>query len=270
MNNKESPKGREKRRIRSIDVGFKVIRVLEKAEGKIPLKMVADSVEMPPSQVYPYLVSFCDAGLVAQDPITGRYGLGPYAIQLGLSVIRQLDVVELARAPMEELRNATGLSVHLSVWSNEGPVIVAKLDGNLSIPMSIRVGHVLPLLAPATGRVFLAYLPQTDTAAILRRETSYGAGLRQRAEEAVEKIRQTGVAFSDSQLYEGFAGMSAPLFNHEGAVVAVMTLLGEARSVDLSLDSAPCKKLLLAAKSISIGLGWQPSDTDNSAASEGD
>lgn len=256
----ETPASREKRRIRSIDVGLEVIRVLEKAGGKLPLKAIALAANMPASKVYPYLVSFCDAGLVAQDPLTGRYGLGRYAVQLGVSAIRQLDVVELARAPMEELRNATGLSVHVSVWSNEGPVIVAKVDGNLSVPMSIRVGHVLPLQAPATGRVFLAYLPESETSAILRREAAYGAGLRHRAEQAVEQIRESGVALSDSQLYEGFAGISAPLFDHEGKLVAAMTLLGEARSVDLRLESAPCQRLLATTRSISQELGWQPAE----------
>ena len=76
-------KAQGQRGIQSIEVGFRLIRVLETATGKLPLKTLADLAEMPASNAHLYMVSFCRVGLAVQDPITLRYGLGPYAVQVG-------------------------------------------------------------------------------------------------------------------------------------------------------------------------------------------
>lgn len=255
---------RDKRRIQSIDVGFQIVRVLEQANGKLPLKSIAEAASMPASKIYPYLVSFCDLGMVEQDPVTGRYGLGRYAVQLGLSAIRQRDVVEQARPVMEGLRESTGLSAHVSVWSNDGPVIVVKVDGDLGLPMSIRVGYVLPLLSSATGRVFLAHLPSAEVAHLLKRELTPDAGLRIRAKEAAQEVLTSGIALSDSQLYEGFAGMSVPVFDHEGKIAAAITLLGERRHVELRPDSRAALELLTAGQAVTRAMGGSPRAGDSS------
>src|SRR5688572_17116037 len=102
-------KVRNKRRIQSIDVGFRLIRVLEAASGKLPLSKVSELADMPASKAHLYMASFVQAGLVEQDPVTMRYGLGPYALQLGAAAMRQLDVAQVSREALDGLQSATGL-----------------------------------------------------------------------------------------------------------------------------------------------------------------
>src|SRR4051812_49834488 len=85
-----------RRRVQSIEVGFRVLRVLRMAEGPLPLREIAARAGMPPSKVHLYLVSFVRENMAYQDIQNGHYGLGSFAIQLGLAAIRQLDVVGLA------------------------------------------------------------------------------------------------------------------------------------------------------------------------------
>lgn len=98
----------EPRRIRSIGVGFRVIRALEKAESPLPLKTIAAASGMTASKAYLYLATFEREGLVRQDPATGHYGFGPSIIRLGLAAIRQIDIVRLAREELDRLRERTG------------------------------------------------------------------------------------------------------------------------------------------------------------------
>src|SRR5688572_18613122 len=113
----------ERRGIQSIEVGFALIRELSKAQGKLPLKTLAAGADMSPSKAHLYLVSFIRLGLVVQDPVTARYGLGPAAIQLGIAAINQLNVVEVAHKHLEAFLESTGASVSLSIWGNRGPTI---------------------------------------------------------------------------------------------------------------------------------------------------
>src|ERR1700754_2999893 len=100
----KSVKAQGQRGIQSIEVGFRLIRVLEAAAGKLPLKTLSDLAEMPASNAHLYMVSFCRVGLAVQDPITLRYGLGPYAVQVGLAGLRHLEVTDIARGFLEELQ----------------------------------------------------------------------------------------------------------------------------------------------------------------------
>lgn len=247
---------RSQRRIQSIDVGFRLIRVLERAGGKLPLSVIADAADMPASKAHLYMVSFVQLGLVEQDPASMRYGLGPYALQLGAAALRQLDVVQLSRAAMDELQTATGLLVFLSVWGNRGPVIIAKVDSTAEAVVSIRVGHVLPLYHSATGRMFLAHKSHAAVQHAISREQSVDATVRQRAEESLPLIRERGLAFSDSQLNIGFASISAPVFDFAGEIVAVITLLGMNNDIHLDPLGSAASEVRRAAERVSRQLAY--------------
>lgn len=249
-----------RRRIQSIEVGFRLIKVLERAGGMLPLSTIAEQADMPASKAHLYMVSFTELGLVVQDPATMRYGLGPYALQLGAAALRQIDVVEAARAPMSRLQEATGLLIFLSIWGNRGPVIVSKVDGTVEVLLSVRVGYVLPLYRAATGRVFLAYLPRSVVKPVLAREADVDEALKIRAEESLAGIRRERLAISDSQLNAGFASMSAPIFDYAGNIGAAVTALGMRNEINLDLHGPVARLVRATATDISRALGYQPDE----------
>ncbi len=246
---------RGQRKIQSIEVGFRLIRVLERAAGKMPLGKIAELAEMPASKAHLYMASFVQIGLVEQDPATMRYGLGPYALQLGAAGLRQLDVAQLAREPLDRLQSATGLLVFLSVWGNRGPVIIHKVDATVEVLVSVRVGYVLPLYKAATGRVFLAYKPRSAVQHVETHERPVDAAVKQRAEQSLDLIRRRQLAFSDSQLNAGFASISGPVFDYAGEIAAAVTLLGMKNDIDIDPLGPTARLVLATAAGISRGLG---------------
>ena len=66
---------------------------------------------MAPAKAHPYLVSFGKLGLIEQDAASGRYGLGPLALQLGLISLQQFDPVRLATPRIVELAQLIGHTV---------------------------------------------------------------------------------------------------------------------------------------------------------------
>lgn len=251
---------RDQRHIQSIEVGFRLISVLEMARAKLPLKTIAERAGMPASKAHLYMVSFMRLGIVVQDPTSMRYGLGPYVVQLGLAGLRQLDVLDLARGPMEALQQRSGLSVYLSVWANMGPTIIARYDGELDVPMMIKVGHVLPLLTSATGRVFLALLPPGMLGPALRRASGSAAVAKTVVADAKREVGRNGVALSDSRVHQGFAAMSAPILDHDGAITASMTLIGLRAHVPLHADDAMVEDLRATCRHVSRALGYEMPD----------
>ncbi len=246
---------REQRSIQSIEIGFRLISALESSRAKMPLKLIAERAGMPASKAHLYMVSFIRLGLVVQDPVTMRYGLGPYAVQLGLAGLRQMDVLDLARTPMEELQQSCGLVVFLSVWGNMGPTIVAKFDGDPDVPLMIRVGHVLPALTSATGRVFLGLLPAAALEPALSAARATKAAVAQVVAEARREVEQAGITVSVGRVWEGLAALSAPIFDNAGSVVATITVLGLGTRVDVDPAGALARGLRGACTEVSAAMG---------------
>jgi DNA-binding IclR family transcriptional regulator len=216
------------RSIQSIEIGFGLIRVLERAEGALALKELALRAGMAASKAHFYLVSFKRVGLVAQDEATGHYALGRYALDLGLSALRRLDLVEISRETMRALSEEISESVFLSVWGNRGPTIVFKIDGPRRIPMTLQIGYVLPLLRSATGRIFLTHLPPQQTAVYLSEETlALAPDVRKKldADRLKQRVTESGVAETESLLNDGFIGLSAPVWNHQLDLAGALTVI---------------------------------------------
>jgi DNA-binding IclR family transcriptional regulator len=253
-------KAGQQRSIQSIEIGFTLINALERADGPLSLKEVAQRAGMSASKAHFYMVSFKRVGLVEQSPDTAHYTLGRYALDLGLSALRKLDLVELSREAMQALSTAIGESVFLSVWGNHGPTIVFKMDGPRPTPMALQIGYVLPLLRSATGRIFLSYLPTLQTAAYLDQEVA-ALTPKQRAaldaEKLKQRIRERQLADTDSLLNTGFAGLSAPIWNHQHELAGAITIISPsdaagaaaARNATLLRDTAHLLSRALGAVS---------------------
>ena len=250
-----------RRRVQSIEVGFRVLRVLRTAEGPLPLREIAARAGMPPSKVHLYLVSFVREGMAFQDAQNGHYGLGSFAIQLGLAAIRQLDVVALASDSLTELRDKTDCAIYLSVWGDRGPCIVAKADGTLQGAFSVRLGYILPLTTTATGFVFLAHLPEYDTTRARAAQEAYDAGRNTRVPsdqeiaEGIEQVHKLGYASTVGMLNRNFAAVAAPIFDYSNKVAATLTLLGPSENMGRAKQKEFVRSVLDAANSVSQRLG---------------
>lgn len=245
---------REPRRIQSIEVGFRLIRVLEQARTRLSLKDVAGRAGMPSSKALLYLSSFMAEGLVARDS-AGQYSLGPYAVQLGLAGLQQVDVIHLAGDDMLALQASTRQAVYLSIWGNHGPTIVSKLDSELPLPVSVRVGYVLPVLTSATGRVFLAWLPLSVTQNALTGDPGSKTTSPEAIAELMEAVRRDGVAGTGNQVHLGIAALSAPIFDHQRRLCAALTVLGPSPGIDTDPRGALAQQLCAATVAISRRLG---------------
>lgn len=250
-----SPAKDARRGIQSVEIGFQLIDELAAARGKLPLKVLAERAGMSPSKAHLYLVSFLRLGIVAQDPVTSRYGLGPAALQLGISAINQMDVTDVAREHLPQFLERTDTSVSLSVWGNRGPTIIFRLDSELPVPLSVRVGYVLPLMSTGTGRAFMAHLPEREWAEIAAAEDRARPGLLKATRAELPHIREVGLAITQNQTHTGFFGMASPIFDSDNTICAVVTAQGLAHSADLSETGPIAQAVRETAATISRDLG---------------
>ena len=233
------------RGIQSIETGGQLLIALANHGRPMALKDLAAAADMPPAKAHPYLVSFIKLGLVEQEAVSGRYGLGPLALQLGLISLQQYEPVRLATPRIEELAALLGHTVAIAVWGNRGPTIVRVAEAPSPVHISMRHGTVMNLAGTASGRLFAAWRAQ-EAAAL-------GEALPEAAIRAA--VREAGLATSRDGVVAGVSAAAAPVFEASGRLVLALTAIGPSASFDTALKGPLATALRQAADLLSRRLG---------------
>jgi DNA-binding IclR family transcriptional regulator len=247
--------------VQSAEVGMRLVKALAAANDPLMLKDLAAAAGMPPAKAHRYLVSLSRTGLVEQNPGTGLYDLGPFALELGLSALGRLSPVAHAEPFLEELRSAIGQTVALAVWGGHGPVIARWLGLDTPVSATLRVGSLMPLTRSATGLAFLSFLPERLTEPLVKDELARNrhAGLKPRSREelsaAVTNTSSRGYSFT-SNFIAGISGIAAPVFDHRQVMVLALITLGytEPFVADRARIESAIQRV---SRSLSVRLGWR-------------
>ena len=247
----------------TIATGAQLLTVVAGLDGPATLTRIAGASGMLPSRAYRYLRGLCDAGLLEQERSSGRYDLGPETLNLGLAAISRIDPVRQALAILPILSEETGLASLISVWGSHGPTVIRCEHANLTAPIRIREGLILPLLQTAAGSLFLAHEPEAATAELLAREVHDWNLVHRgkermtdaRIEEIRSSVRKRGVARTIGLRTSIHANLAAPVFGHDGKLELVITLIGVRGTFNTAFTGPPAKKLAAAAKDLSRKIG---------------
>ncbi|MBP7421990.1 MAG: IclR family transcriptional regulator [Sulfuritalea sp.] len=254
----------ERQGIQSIEVGVPLLRVLAGHGAPMMLRDLARATDMPAAKAHRYLVSLARTGLVIQDA-SGRYDLGPFALELGLASLARLDAVKAAEAALDALAEEIGETVALAVWGNMGPTIVRWVESRRPINVNLRTGAVMPLLNSAIGLCFVAFFDSPLLRARLDDELTIQARAsaepvsvaRARIDLLVAEARQQGMSRAVGSVLPGINAFCSPVFDHEGKMVIAITGLGPASLFPADWDGAIPRAIRGAAGQISRRLGWK-------------
>ena len=263
--------------IQSVEVGFELLDALSQAQGALMLRDLAAAANMSAAKAHRYLVSFQRMGLVVQDPVSTRYDLGPAALRIGLATLARIDAVKLARERIDALLSETGHTLAIAVWGNQGPTMVHWTEAPQTVPVTLRLGDVMPLLTSATGRCFAAFMGSEgrdaqriapmvrDELARLKKLPRNGdlslvdvPQSTQEVQSMLDDTRQRGLARVVHSLLPGVGGFCAPVFDAQGRLALGLVVLGSVATLDTNWQGAPASALLRCARQLSADLGHAP------------
>lgn len=262
--------------IQSVEVGFELLNALSHATGALMLRDLAAAAGMSAAKAHRYLVSFQRMGLVMQDPVSTRYDLGPAALRLGLASLSRIDAVKLARERVPALLLETGHTLAIAVWGNQGPTMVHWAEAPQTVPVTLRLGDVMPLLTSATGRCFAAFMGTEgrdaeriapmirDELARLKKLPNNAMPLldvpqtQQAVQSVLQETRRHGLARVVHSLVPGVGGFCAPVYDAQGRLALGLVVLGSVATLDTEWNGTPAQALLRCAHQLSADLGHQP------------
>ncbi|MEN9905481.1 MAG: hypothetical protein RLZZ555_2046 [Pseudomonadota bacterium] len=254
----EDGEGRTSRGIQSVEVGGQLLKALAHTGRRMALKDLAREAEMTPAKAHPYLVSFGKLGLIEQDPVSGHYGLGPLAIQLGLISLQQVDPVRLAIAELPALAQQVGCTVSAAVWGGGSPVIIRVEEGPTPVHVTMRHGTAASIRHTATGKVFAALRKPAEVAAGLAREGHSGALDDPAFAAELQLVREQGLSRVRDELLPGISSLAVPVFDGFGQLALVIAAIGPTAQMQLDPGSGQVRTLRQVAGELSLRLGARP------------
>jgi IclR family pca regulon transcriptional regulator len=202
-------------------------------------------------------------GCLRQDPATRHYWLGIGVLDLGFAYLNSLDVREHALQAMRLLARELQEPVSLSILDGMETVYIERVRaGRLQMSLNLQVGSRLPAHSTAAGKVLLAWLPASESRALLTREplarvTEFTLTDPKVLERELSRVREMGYAVSEQETVVGLCGIAVPIRDRGGSVTAALStsaMLSRATRAEMEASTLPA--LISAADSISARIGW--------------
>lgn len=229
-------------------------------EGGLGVARLAERTGREPSQVSRAMTRLADVGLVARDGPARSYRLGPGLFGLAARVIDG-RLLGAAAEPMRRLSTDLDETVHLCVLRGDDVVTLRTEAPAHRFRATGWIGVPVPAPCTSSGRALLMDLPHAE---LLRRFAHHpfpSRGPRSRVHDApglvavVEEARRTGVALVDEEFEPGVAGVSAPVRNVRGTIVAALNISAPAERLRPGLAAAG-DQARARANEVSAALGW--------------
>ncbi|HET6160287.1 MAG TPA: IclR family transcriptional regulator [Dongiaceae bacterium] len=147
----------------SADRVLAILEMLVTVSEGVSLSRVAQELDLPLSATHRLLAVLVRRNYARQDPATEQYEPTLGVATLGIRLLANTHLSDVYQPILDELAEATGELVRLSVLDGEKLTWIARAQGAKS---SIRYdpvsGHDVPLHATAMGKAWLATLPEAD------------------------------------------------------------------------------------------------------------
>jgi DNA-binding IclR family transcriptional regulator len=250
------------RGVQSIEVGGRLLNTLASSERPLMLRDLAQFADLTSGQAHAYLVSFRALGLVEQDPATGRYQLGPFALKLGLARLRRCEPLQIIWDAVPAFAESVNLMVTMSIWTEYGPMVLRLHEAPFQVYSNIRAGARYSLTNTATGRLFAALMPATITEPVLRAElertdatnaaegVAYADYIR-----GLDQIRVDKCACTEGRPVPDISAIAAPVFDLNDQLVAVVTVMGRRGLVECGPDGRHRRAVVEFVAQLSAQLG---------------
>ncbi|TDE29626.1 IclR family transcriptional regulator [Nonomuraea mesophila] len=221
---------------------------------------IAEALGMSKAAVHRILASLRVRGLIELDPATRRYSLGVGAMRLGLAYLDRIDVRRIAEPELVALSRRTDETATLSVRTGRHRIYVDQVTPAREVIMSVSLGVAYPLHAGGSSKAFLAFLTDEEIEDYLSRgplEPLTGNTIVDKAKlrRELAAIRAAGYAQSFSERMSGAASVAAPVLDHHGRPLAVVSVSGPAER--FREEVAYCAEVLLESTArLSAQMGW--------------
>lgn len=252
----------ERQVLSSVQNAVRLLKQFSAQDREFGVSELARRLDLSKSTVHRLLVTLTEEHLVEQNELTGRYRLGLAVYDLGAAVATGLDLHEAVIGPMEQLRAASGETVHVAVLDGREVVYVDRLESPNTMKLFIDVGRRNWSHSTASGKCLLAFLPKVELERILDgwqlpRITSLTITNHEALRAELKETRKRGYSVNRGESALDVLSVAAPIRDGTGRLRAALSVAGPLDRLDPLSHRFGLAVVEMAAVA-SRRLGWSP------------
>ncbi|MFW6093230.1 MAG: IclR family transcriptional regulator domain-containing protein [Pseudomonadota bacterium] len=205
--------------------GLMVLRAFTKDRPEMTLSEVAAVTDLSPAVARRCLNTLVHLGYVGKQG--KRFLLTPEVIGFASAFLESMNLEQVVRPHLQEVRDRTGDSSSLAVLSGRNILYLVHVSTNRMVRLAAGVGTRFPAYATSLGRVLMAMqsdealerlLDEARPERLTDKTVTSVAALR----EILEEVRARGYASIEDELDYGIVSVAVPVRDAHGRVVAAI------------------------------------------------
>jgi len=246
--------------VRAVERALKILDCFDEKNPERGVSEIAKVVGLHKATAHRIVTTLLNYGYLERADDDQRYRLGLHLAGLGFKVIRRMDLHHEALPYMTRLVEKWDETCDLSIFDQERVFYIEVLHGNHALTIAADVGQRLPAHCTASGKLFLAHLPEPELDAFLSKplqsytEKTITSPVELR--QQLEIIQQQGFSYDNEEFEEGILAIAAPIRNHQGDIIAAMSIPGPVNRMTEDRISEITDSLIETAQTVSHRMGW--------------
>jgi IclR family transcriptional regulator, KDG regulon repressor len=226
---------------RSVRRALEILEFLLQRGEPATVAAIVSALQIPKSTAYELVRTLSEAGYLEPAGRNAGLYLGRKLFELGMAYRSQVDLLRDGSQIVEELRDATGETVQLSVLENDMMLVLLKEEGSRSIRIISRVGSRVPVNWAAAGRLLVSDLDDPTLSALLKR--------------SIRKFRKQGYATELNETNEHAGCVAAPVIDGSGRCIAAISIVAPEHRLGKQNREELISRVREAAAKLSSRLG---------------
>jgi IclR family KDG regulon transcriptional repressor len=200
----------------SVKKAFRILRAVADSPVELGVSELAKDLRIGKSTVHGITSALEELGILVRDPLHKKYSLGYTLLELGRRAYARVELRDVVRKPMERLAEKIGETVFVGILNGDHVTVLDVVESQNELKITSPPGTRLPLLAGATGRIFLAQLEEVQAKEIVQkmglvRYTPQSVVDLKRFFKDVEETKRRGYAIDDEEYLPGVRAVAAPI-----------------------------------------------------------
>jgi len=215
------------------------------------LKTLNEVCSIPKGTLQRILRTLEELGYVRQNERGGSYALTLKFYKLGKQITSQSNIATLTRPVLQNLRDKVNETINLSTLSGVDMVIIHQKSSRHTLQMDSIVGTSFPAYSSASGKVFLAFLPEDELRTYIKELRRSNADINtetiNQIYKKIEHARKRGIGLDSEELFKGIRCVAAPVFDDAGKIIATIGCSVPTVRLDRALSQKLLQEIPLAA-----------------------
>jgi IclR family acetate operon transcriptional repressor len=248
--------------VRAVERALQIMSCFDDGHPERGISDIAQAVGLHKATAHRIVTTLVNYGYLERVEDGQKYRLGLELPNLGYKVLRRMDLRREAVPFMKQLVAEWDETCDLSIFDQGEVFYIEIVRGNRALTISAAVGQRLPAHATASGKLFLAYLPEDQLSAILNRPmeafTEKTVTSPEELRNQLEEIRRQGYAIDYEEFEHGVCAVAAPIFNRSGNVIAAIGGPSPMSRMTPDRIAQIAEAFKDASKGISYRMGYRP------------